>query len=309
MGYRPRSNRTGLRRAVVASVGLHLLIALALVLAVRFTPPAAPQATKVNTRADDVAVKMFAEVESIPITVEPIAPMKPPPDPPVEPPTTSVDPPKTPTPVPQPEPTRTPRATAVPHALTPDVLNRIRQPRATSLRPPTPMTDPNVRPTASTNAKPPTLARPIHGAFPRAQTIVYVLDCSGSMGEFGKFATARAALVATLRLQPGEVRFQVVAYNTTARPLLAGGCVPATAANITAAETALAELSAAGRSNHAEAVRRAAVLRPDVIVIVTDAEELSASAFKPALAAAGKPVVVCVAKVTGDGVGEPRELK
>ena len=197
---------------------------------------------------------------------------------------------------------------AVPHALSPDVLNRIRQPRATSFRPPTPVTDPNVKPAANTNAAP-AQARPIHGALRRAQTVVYVLDCSGSMGEFGKFATARAALVATLRLQPGEVRFQVVAYNTTARLLLAGGCVPATAANVTAAETALAELSAAGRSNHAEAVRRAAALRPDVIVIVTDAEELSASAFKPALAAAGKSVVVCVAKVAGDGVGEPRELK
>jgi hypothetical protein len=310
MGYRPRSNRASLRRAVVASVALHLVVAGAVVLGVRLTPQGAPRAAAIDTRAGDVVVKMFDEVESIPIAPQPKEPTKPTlsPDPPVEPPAAPVEPPKTPTTKPQPEPARTPHATAVPHALPPDVLNRIRQPRATSLRPPTPTHDPNVKPAANTNAKPPSSTQPIHGAFTRAQSVVYVLDSSGSMGEFGKFAVARAALVTTLRLQPGEVRFQVIAYNTTARPLLPGGCVPASPANVAAAESALAELSAAGRSNHVEAIRRATALRPDVIVILTDAGDLSASAIKPALSAGGKPVV-CVARVTANGVSEPRELK
>jgi Mg-chelatase subunit ChlD len=141
------------------------------------------------------------------------------------------------------------------------------------------------------------------------QRIVYILDCSGSMGEFGKLAAARAALTATLRRQSAEVRFQVIAYNSTARSLFPGECVVATGANIARAEERLADLNAAGRSNHAEAVRLAANLRPDVIVLLTDADDLSAAQFKPAFAAAGKSVPVCVAKVTAEGVGTPRELR
>jgi hypothetical protein len=129
------------------------------------------------------------------------------------------------------------------------------------------------------------------------------------MGAFGKLDAARAALVATLRRQPGEVRFQVIAYNSTARAVLPGGCVAAGGANVSAAESGLGGLTAAGRSNHAQGVRAAAELRPDVIVLLTDADDLTAAQFRPALAAAGKPVAVCVARVTADGVAAPRELK
>jgi len=311
MGHRLRSDRRGLRRAIAASVVLHLLVALAAFLAMRLAPRPAPRATAVHTRADEVGVKLIADVELAPVPV-PVAveqPKTPPtPTPPVEPPTAPPDPPApAPTPRQEPAPGRTPHATAVPPALPADVLNRIRRPATTAMRPPNPDADPNVKPAAAVGA--PAAVPPIHGALRRDQTVVYVLDCSGSMGEFGKLAVARAALVATLRGQPGEVRFQVIAYGAAARPLLTGGCVPATAANVAAAEAALAPLAAAGKSNHAEAVRRAAALRPDVIVLLTDANELSRAALKPALAAAGKPVVVCVATVAGDRVGEPRELK
>jgi hypothetical protein len=294
MGHRPRSDRRGLRRAVAASVGLHLAIALAVVVAVR-SRSEVKQPHGIDTRADDVAIKMSADERAIPIAFEPT---KPPPKPPTKPP---VEPPA----APQPEPARTPHATAVPTALSADVLNVIRRPTATALRPPSPMADPNVKPAVAT------LAAPIHGAMKAGQSVVYVLDCSGSMGEFGKLLVARAALVATLHRQPAEVRFQVVAYNTTARALLPGALVPASAANLAAADAEVAKLSSVGRSNHAEAVRLAASLRPDAIVLLTDADELSAASFKVALAAAGagKAVPVWVAKVTGEGVAAPRELK
>jgi hypothetical protein len=291
MGHRPRSDRRGLRRAIAASVGLHLLIALAVVLAVRSTPETIER-HGIDTRADDVAVIMSADERSIPITFEATKP------PPAEPP---AEPPAAPPALSQAEPARTPHATAVPNALTADILNRIRRP--TAHRPPSPTSDPNVKPAGATPAP------PIHGAMTPGKTVVYVLDCSGSMGEFGKLAVARAALAATLRQQPGEVRFQVVAYNTTARALLPGACVPASAANRDAAEGELAKLVAVGRSNHAEAVRLALTLRPDIVVLLTDAEELSAASFKIAFAGVGKPVPVFVAKVTGAGVAEPRELK
>ena len=172
MGHRPRANRRGLRRAIAASVGLHLLIALAVVLAVRSTPETS-QRHGIDTRADEVAVTMFSDERSIPIAFELT---KPPAEPPTAPPA-----------LPPAEPARTPHATAVPHALPADILNRIRRPTATADRPPSPTTDPNVKAAGATPAP------PIHGAMKSGQSVVYVLDCSGSMGEFGKLAVASSA--------------------------------------------------------------------------------------------------------------------
>jgi hypothetical protein len=285
----PRSNRSGLRRAVAASVVIHAALAVALILSLRSveTTPGTPG---VDTRIRNVDVAMFAEERAVTVAerIEPPTPPQPTPTP--EPASGGLRPPLA-------QDSHPPLATVIPNALPADVIAKIRGPSA--------FTDPNVKPAAlSTPA-----ARPIHGAMKAGQTVVYVLDCSGSMGEFGKFDAARAALVATLQRQPGEVRFQVIAYNSTARPLVGGGCIAASAENITRAESALAGLKAAGRSNHAEAIRAAAALRPDVILILTDADDLRAANFKPALAAAGKPVVVCVARATADGVGEPKEVR
>jgi hypothetical protein len=129
------------------------------------------------------------------------------------------------------------------------------------------------------------------------------------MGEFGKFAAARAALAATLRRQPESVRFQVIVYAGAVKLVLPGGCLPATAENIAEAEARLAALRPSGPSNHAEAVRRAAALRPDVILLLTDADDLSANKLKPVPAAGGKPVPLFVALVAAEGVGNPRELR
>jgi Mg-chelatase subunit ChlD len=146
-----------------------------------------------------------------------------------------------------------------------------------------------------------------HGAMKGGQTVVYVLDCSGSMGEFGKLEKAVAALKSTLRRQPESVRFQVIAYSTAARSLVPGRCVPATSDHITAIETGLARLAPAGRSNHIEGVRAGAALQPDVIVLLTDTDNLTPASFRTAFA--GRQVPVCLALVTADGVAAPRELR
>src|SRR5262249_22730989 len=149
---------------------------------------------------------------------------------------------------------RPPLATTVPNALPPDMLALIRRPQLTAVSVP----DSNVKPAGA--AMP--LARPMHGAMTAGQSVVYVLDCSRSLGELGNLAAAGAALIATLRRHPEGVRFQVVVYNSTARVALPGGLVPATAANLAAAEAKLVTVEPSGRSNHAEAVRIAAGLRP-----------------------------------------------
>jgi Mg-chelatase subunit ChlD len=141
--------------------------------------------------------------------------------------------------------------------------------------------------------------------------VVYVLDCSGSMGAGGKFDAARAALISTLKQQPTSVRFQVIVYAGTAAPLLAssGNALPATDANVRAATEKLAALDARGKSNHLEAVRAALAFRPDVILLLTDADDLNVAALRSIVASAPKSVLGCVGQVTAGGVQRPRELK
>jgi len=279
-----RTNRVAFRRAVAASVALHVALAAVLVIVVKSGREAKPARPGVDTRADEAVVRMSLDEPAVNAPTLDVPPSPPTVEPPVA----------------QPETSRPPLAAVVPQSLPAAALALIRR-----TGPAGAIADPNVKPAGAAPAS----AQPIHGAMTPGQSVVYVLDGSGSMGEFGKFAAARAALVATLRRQPEGVRFQVIAYGSTARPLFPGGCVPATPANVAAAEAKLLALEPAGRSNHAEAVRLAAGLRPDVILLLTDADDLSAAQFKSALAAAGKPIPVCVAKATPYNVGTPQQLR
>jgi hypothetical protein len=278
-----RSNRVAFRRAVLASVAFHVALAVAVVFVVRSRPEPKPAAPGIDTRADDVVIRFFADEVAI-----------------------ATQPPDVPPPSPAPSPesaevvegtggSRPPLASIVPHTLPPEMLAIIRRPVA----------DPNVKPAGATSLA----VRAIHGAMQPEQTVVYVLDCSGSMGEFGKLALARAALVATLRAQPEGVRFQVIVYNSTARVISGAGCVPATPSNITVAEAKIAAVEATGRSNHVSAVRVAAQSRPDVILLLTDAEDLAPAQFKQLLAGVNKPITLCVAKVTAAEIQTPQELR
>src|SRR5262249_35833802 len=132
-----------------------------------------------------------------------------------------------------------------------------------------------------------------------------------SMGASGKFEAARGALVSTLKLQPTSVRFQVIVYSGTATPLLTGNgtALPATEANVRAAIGALATLEPRGTSNHPGAVRAALAFGPDVVLMLTDADDLNAKVLKSIAASAPKPILMCVGQVTAEGVQSPRELK
>jgi hypothetical protein len=306
MGQLPRSKANRICLAVAGSVVAHVLLVSVASVALRLGGGAPSGPAELDTRVGDVALRFAPEETTVTIqtpdppqrVVEPDPP-QPQPEPPAP------EPPESPPQKPRAEGsagTRPPVKVSVPNALPAEVVSLIRRPKSTAIR------DPNVKPAGATTPPPP-LAPAIHGAMRAGQTVVYVLDCSGSMGEFGKFAVARAALVSTLRRQPADVRFQVLAYSSAARPLVPGPNAAATPANIAAAETALGALKASGRSNHVEAVRAALALRPDVVVVLTDAEELTAASLKAVLGRAGKPVPVCVARVGADGVGVPREVK
>jgi hypothetical protein len=316
MRQQSRVNRVAFRRAVWTSVALHVFAAVLLLLFLRTTDERKPLRANIDTHAPDEpqvrihfadeAVVNIAEPKQEPSVAKPQAALS------------EAPPPSLPD---------KPFAPSPPRTLPPEMIALIQKPAlsvgATVVEPPVPahsnntgdtnnptITDPNVKPAETANASIGG-APAIHGALKPEQTVVYILDCSGSMGASGKFDFARAALVSTLRQQPSSVRFQVIVYAGNAVPLLPSDNrgLPATEANIRAAATELAKLEARGKSNHVEAVRAALAFRPDVILILTDAGDLNPAAIKRILASTPKPVPVCVGQVTAEGVQRPREVK
>jgi hypothetical protein len=98
------------------------------------------------------------------------------------------------------------------------------------------------------------------------------------MGLHQALATARRELAASLSLLPESASFQVIEYNSTPAPLVGrqgqGELVPATPANIRAANAAMESLWASGTTRHLPALQMALALRPDVIYFLTDADDL-----------------------------------
>jgi Ca-activated chloride channel family protein len=283
-----RFQRTGLRQAVIASAAVHLLIAAIAVVSL-LLPTTSPRdaQTGIDTRVHEVTVEFDSSEAAAPATLAEShraeAPVH------AEPPTPAAG------------MAQSRAALASSSPLSFELLAAIRRSQNDN---PAATADSQVVPAA---ASAPETATALHGGMRPGQTVVYLLDCSGSMGEFGKLTRARAALIATLRRQPDGVRFQVIRYNSQARPLLAGGYA-AIGASREAAESRLATLEAAGRSNHAEALRAAVELRPDVILWLTDADDLAPGTLSPIVRAGGKRIPVYVAPVTARSVESPRQF-
>jgi len=296
--------RSGFRRALWGSAALHAVAAGALVALIHFDRQPAPAAPGIRTTAEAEVRISFADTDTG-IEVQAPAPSQTPAAPVAEP--AALLP-------------HGPVAPSMPQTLPPELLALIRKPAsaepvggAVTEVPATPgaanpTTDANVKPAAASGGA--KEATPIHGALRPNQTIVYVLDASGSMGANGMFDAARAQLVATLSGQPAGARFQVLAYAAHPTPLLAsaGTALPMSEANVTLAARKLAALEPRGKSDHRAAIRAAAAYRPDVILVLTDSHDLTAAALKPLLASAPNASVF-VGIVAPDGVQPPRAVK
>jgi hypothetical protein len=122
------------------------------------------------------------------------------------------------------------------------------------------------------------MGRGLLTAPPSAQRVVYLVDRSISMGPSGALATARKEIAASLRRLPVSTLFQIIAYNRHAEPFVIDGQTglsPANPASIEAAVRLLAAVQPEGSTDHAQAIRRALLLRPDVLFLVTDADDLT----------------------------------
>lgn len=150
------------------------------------------------------------------------------------------------------------------------------------------------------NPTPMTSERPLHQPLSAGRSVVYVLDCSGTMGLGGKFERARAALLATVAAQPAGVRVKVVTYSRRAVALTSEGVEQLT--------QSLGEIEPAGESQHVEGVRVALKFEPDTVVLFTDADVAELQTLKPLLAGARKPVSLSVVRVSDVGIASPASL-
>lgn len=296
------SRQSGFRRAVVASAAAHLVAAAIIGLVMLDDEPRAPAQSEIDTRVASVHIGVAGESAEVVELVRPVITPAPSPDQ-TEPPASA-----------QPSTTgRPPTITSVPGPLSPEIQAVIRRSHDGAMTPFA--SDPSAAPAPAPSTHHPSIAQasastpaapPLHGAMAAGRSVVYLLDCSGSMGEFGKLDRARDTLLSTLQGQQPGVRVQIVTYNSTARLLLPSTVT--SAATLAMASTQLGAITAAGRSNHVEGLRMAASLRPDYIVWLTDADDLAPAKLKPVLASAEKPMSVYIAAVTARGVESPREL-
>jgi hypothetical protein len=116
-------------------------------------------------------------------------------------------------------------------------------------------------------------AAPLHGSLKSGTTVVYLLDRSSSMGVGGLLKFATAAIKSSLAQLGPDVRFQVVAYNGGTGQL-ASGPLPADSVNRQRAAEWMDGLMAEGRSDHIAGFRDALWCQPDVIFLLTDADDL-----------------------------------
>ena len=110
-----------------------------------------------------------------------------------------------------------------------------------------------------------------------ARRVVFVVDCSASMGVSGALVAACRELLASLRRLPAGARFQVIPYNTSVEPLCINGSrdlLVADAPTLAAVAAALERLEATGVTEHRLALRRGLDFQPDVLYLVTDADDV-----------------------------------
>jgi hypothetical protein len=108
------------------------------------------------------------------------------------------------------------------------------------------------------------------------QSVVFLLDCSLSMGPSGAFAHARQELLARLARLPAGIRFQVIPYNSQALPLPNNRpeflpMSPEVLAQVTRLLTAI---HPARSTKPFAALKCGLSLHPDVLYLVTDTDEM-----------------------------------
>jgi hypothetical protein len=153
-----------------------------------------------------------------------------------------------------------------------------------------------------------------------ARSVVYAVDCSGSMATRNSFEVAKRELLTSLKQLPPDARFAVLLYNLQARVLIDDqgnkGLMAASASNQKRVQSQIAKIEPYGGTDHMLALRRALALKPEVIVFLTDGDLLTnfevdellwAMGRPPKPGAGASPALVAAFRGLLDGFSRPRE--
>jgi hypothetical protein len=111
-----------------------------------------------------------------------------------------------------------------------------------------------------------------YGLGSEGQSLVYIVDCSDSMNENGKFKRATAELIRTLETLSNKQRFFVIFFNRGAFPMDADAPVEATAEHVEDLKNWLRYVAPGGGTDPMPALNYAIELQPDAIFLLSDGE-------------------------------------
>ena len=121
--------------------------------------------------------------------------------------------------------------------------------------------------------------------------MVYLLDRSGSMSRGDRLRLAVTCIRRSLRELKPDTWFAVVAYHSRAEYLPVGSTpdlIRGTPENVRKVEAALEELIPEGSSAHVDGMRKALNLKPDAVMLLTDADDLPGEMVELMLSMRGK---------------------
>jgi hypothetical protein len=107
------------------------------------------------------------------------------------------------------------------------------------------------------------------------KSVVFVVDCSASMGQEDRLDIARRQLVALLKQMGSGTRFQVVFYSHSPRRFAGEGLIAVTDGMVAYLDQFMLRIEPEGENDHLAALRDAISLEPEMICLLTDADDLT----------------------------------
>lgn len=110
-----------------------------------------------------------------------------------------------------------------------------------------------------------------------ARSVVFVIDRSTSMGLYGGLQAAKRELLANLERLPATTRYQALFYNRDVEAVHSperDGLLPNTDETRQQVIQLANRVRAAGGTDHVTPLRQALALRPEAILLITDADDL-----------------------------------
>ena len=123
-----------------------------------------------------------------------------------------------------------------------------------------------------------------YGIATSGRTLLYVIDCSGSMNKHNAFRYAKAEMLSSMERLESTHKFQIIFYNDGIIEFKDRRGKPeihwATALNLSRARTFINGMSVSGATAHYPALMKAISYSPDVIFFLSDAAGTALSAGK-----------------------------